>query len=223
MAATTESSDLPSVYSTPYTPPSTTTYTPSTSTSTPINSTTTNNSFPFPTYTTFPPFYTLQPNLQTRARQLELWSTLLTTYCAYHHLFRLTLSTLPADLFSNPTIHRSLKPSDIRLVLDHLSKPESGPRVEWLAPSSKGETSSTCLVYWKSLSEWADLIYGWVDETGQKGAVLTIYELREGEGVGGREWVGMDEVFLRKVLGVLVKRGKAQVFGLEESAGVKFF
>ncbi|KAK3669513.1 hypothetical protein LTR78_010614 [Recurvomyces mirabilis] len=222
MSTTTGSSDFASVSTStaPYTTPSTTTYTPSTSTTT---TTTTNNSFPFPTYTTFPPFYTLQPNLQTRARQLELWSTLITTYSAHHHLFRLTLSTLPADLFSNPAIHRSLKPSDIRLVLDHLSKHESGPRVEWLAPSSKGETSSTCLVYWKSLSEWADLIYGWVDETGQKGAVLTIYELREGEGVGGREWVGMDEVFLRKVLGVLVKRGKAQVFGLEESAGVKFF
>jgi hypothetical protein len=28
---------------------------------------------------------------------------------------------------------------------------------------------------------------------------------------------------LRKVLGVLVKKGRAQVFGLDESAGVKFF
>jgi hypothetical protein len=28
---------------------------------------------------------------------------------------------------------------------------------------------------------------------------------------------------LRKVLGVLVKKGRAQVFGVEEEAGVKFF
>ena len=67
------------------------------------------------------------------------------------------------------------------------------------------------------------MIYGWVDETGQKGRVLTVYELREGEAVGGKEWVGMEEEMLRKVLGVLVKKGRAQVFGVEEEAGVKFF
>lgn len=67
------------------------------------------------------------------------------------------------------------------------------------------------------------MIYGWVDGTGQKGSVLTIYELREGEGVGGREWVGMEEEMLKKVLGVLVKKGKAQVFGEGEGEGVKFF
>jgi len=39
----------------------------------------------------------------------------------------------------------------------------------------------------------------------------------------GEEFHGMDgEVFLR-VLGVLVKRGKAQVFGEEDQLGVKFF
>jgi ESCRT-II complex subunit VPS25 len=78
-------------------------------------------------------------------------------------------------------------------------------------------------VFWRTLAEWADMIYGWVDETGQKGSVLTVYELREGEAVGGKEWVGMEEEMLRKVLGVLVKKGRAQVFGVEEEAGVKFF
>jgi ESCRT-II complex subunit VPS25 len=41
--------------------------------------------------------------------------------------------------------------------------------------------------------------------------------------VGAKEWVGMEEEMLRKVLGVLVKKGRAQVFGLDEEAGVKFF
>jgi ESCRT-II complex subunit VPS25 len=67
------------------------------------------------------------------------------------------------------------------------------------------------------------MIYGWVDETGQKGSVLTVYELREGEAVGSKEWVGMEEEMLKKVLGVLVKKGRAQVFGQDEGAGVKFF
>lgn len=199
---------------------STTTYTPPSSLA-PSSSTT--PTFTFPTYALFPPFYTLQPNLTTRARQLELWSTLITSYSTYHRLFRLSLSSLPPDLFTSSTVHRSLKPADVRTVLDYMSLPSNGSRVEWIAPTTRGESSSACYVYWKSLGEWADEIYGWVDETGQKGAVLTVYELRESDAVRGKAWRDMDEGMLRKVLGVLVKRGKAQVFGVEESAGVKFF
>ncbi|KAI7261973.1 hypothetical protein KC345_g9603 [Hortaea werneckii] len=192
-------------------------------TANPIPSITSSAGFSFPSYTSFPPFYTLQPNLTTRARQLELWSSLITTYCTYHRIFRLSLSALPSDLFSNASIHRSLKPADIRMVLDHMSRPENGPRVEWIAPAARGEQSASCWVYWKTPTEWADAIYGWVDETGQKGAVLTVYELREGDAVRSQAWRDMDEELLRKALGVLVKRGKAQVFGQEETAGVKFF
>ncbi|KAK3684565.1 hypothetical protein LTR37_020168 [Vermiconidia calcicola] len=197
---------------------------PSSSISTPAQSSTTQSStFTFPTYTHFPPLYTVQPNLQTRARQLDLWSSLILSYTAHHHIFRLSLSTPPADLFTNPPRTRTLKPSDIRIVLDHMAL-QTPSRIEWLPPSTKGEKmGNTCWVYWKTLAEWADVLYGWVEETGQKGAVLTVYELREGDAVMGREWVGMDEGMLRKVLGVLVKRGKAQVFGQQEGEGVKFF
>ena len=203
---------------------STAQYTPSISTYTPSATTTTGSSgFDFPTYTSFPPFYTLQPNLTTLARQLELWSTLITSYSVHHRLFKLSLSSLPADLFSNAAIHRSLKPSDIRFVLEDMSKPDNGARIEWIPSATRGEQASSCYVYWKTVGEWADAIYGWVDETGQKGAVLTVYELRESDAVVGKEWRDMDEGLLKKVLNALVKRGKAQVFGQEESAGVKFF
>ena len=68
------------------------------------------------------------------------------------------------------------------------------------------------------------MLYAWVEETAQKGTVLTIYELREGDAVRSRHWKDMDEGMLRKVLGVLVKRGKAQIFGQAgEGEGVKFF
>lgn len=181
------------------------------------------STFPWPAYTSFPPFYTLQPNTATRTRQLELWSSLITTYSAFHRLFRLTLSSPPPDLFANPTLSRSLKPADVRTLLSHMSSPAGGQTIEFIPPASKTEQSNAVYVWWKSASEWADLLYAWVDETGQKGAVLTVYELRDGEGVGGREWVGMDEGMLMKVLAVLVKRGKAQIFGEGGGEGVKFF
>ena len=80
-----------------------------------------------------------------------------------------------------------------------------------------------------------------VEETGQKNTVLTLYELTEGETsvsqgkllqLGNRrphnahkavEIHGMDPDILQKSLNVLVKRGKAQVFGSEDQQGVKFF
>ena len=199
------------------------TYAPSTSTYADTSTTGDAAKVSFPAYASFPPFYTLQPNLTTRARQLELWSSLITAYCAHHRLFKLSLSSPPADLFSNSSIKRSLKANDVRTVLDHMSQPANGPLVEWVAPLARGEQTNTCFVYWRSLGEWADAIYDWVDETGQKGAVLTVYEIREGEAVQNKEWKDVDEVLLRKILNVLVKRGKAQIIGQEENAGVKFF
>ena len=83
--------------------------------------------------------------------------------------------------------------------------------------------------------------YWWqVDETAQKNTVLTLYELTESEATLSQgmlivletrkitdrvdlEFHGMDPELLQKALSVLVKRGKAQVFGQEDQQGVKFF
>lgn len=186
------------------------------------------STFQWPAYTSFPPFYTLQPNTTTQTRQLELWSSLITTYCAHpsHRTFRFALSSPPPDLFNNRALARSLKPADIRTLLTHMSTTAGGNVVEFVPAPGRGEQSNAVYVWWRSAAEWADAIYEWVEATGQKGAVLTVFELREeGEGgAAGREWVGMDEGMLRKVLGLLIKRGKAQIFGEAGGGeGVKFF
>jgi ESCRT-II complex subunit VPS25 len=189
----------------------------------PIAGSNTTETFTFPRYAFFPPLYTIQPNNATREKQFQEWANLITTYCAHHRIFRLDLSSLPPDLFRNATLRRSLSPGDIRIVLDHLSTPAGGNKIEWIPATNRGELSAGCYVLWRSLEDWANALHGWVDATGQKGAVLTIYELREGEAVTTQDWRDMDEGLLRKVLNVLVKRGKAQIFGQEENAGVKFF
>lgn len=111
-----------------------------------------------------------------------------------------------------------------------MSSPEGDRRAEWIYPTINGrrvketeENKNTVWIYWKKPEEWADLIYGWVDGTGQRGSVLTVYELREGEETGRQEWTGMDEELFRRCLESLAKRGKAQIFGAEDGAGVKFF
>lgn len=78
-------------------------------------------------------------------------------------------------------------------------------------------------IWWRKPEEWGNLIREWVDETGQKGSVLTFYEIVEGEATEGQDFYGMDMEVLQKSLNVLVKKGKAQVFGQEDQLGVKFF
>ncbi|KAL2266231.1 hypothetical protein VTJ83DRAFT_5583 [Remersonia thermophila] len=134
------------------------------------------------------------------------------------------------DLFHNRTINRRLSPADIREVIDFLrrdgraeyvggSPPPPPPRSGDLSAGS----SAFAWIYWRTPEEWAALVEAWVDSTGQKGSVLTLYELVEGDGSRGTEFHGLDQELLLKALQMLVKRGKAQVFGNEDSLGVKFF
>lgn len=153
---------------------------------------------------------------------------------------------------------------------------EGGRRAEWVGGGRAGiregkdggrEGKEVAYIWWKGVEEWAELVAGWVEGTGQKGVVLTLYEITEGEGTlgqgifphtplllpphlqttstaipgscdGERGWEGwwaqpwltdfpdfhgLDPDILLKALAVLVKRGKAQVFGSEGGEGVKFF
>jgi len=84
------------------------------------------------------------------------------------------------------------------------------------------ERSST-IVYWRRPEEWAGAILEWIDATGQKGAVLTLYEISWGDLTRDQEFHGIDPTVLRKALDVLVERSAAKVFGSAEEMGVKFF
>jgi ESCRT-II complex subunit VPS25 len=173
----------------------------------------------------FPAFYTLQPNPSTRASQLAYWSSLLLSHYQKQHTFSLTITpqTLTAPPFANPAIRRSLGASDARTILNWMASKEGGERIEWIAEKGveKGR-EGRAWVYWRRPEEWAALLVEWVEATGQKGGVFTVFELVEGEGMRGNEWYGMDTELLKRCLNLLVKQGKAQIFGSEDSLGVKF-
>ncbi|KYK54945.1 vacuolar protein-sorting-associated protein [Drechmeria coniospora] len=180
--------------------------------------------FPFPREYHFPPFFTAQTNLTTRHAQLTKWSALVLAYARHHRLFRLVLSeAADSDLFFNGRIDRRLAVADIRQVIDFLRK---DGRAEFLPPppgTKDPAAPDVVFVYWRKPDEWAALVEAYVEDTAQKGSVLTLYELTEGEGTRGTEIHGMDSDLLLKALNILVKRGKAQIFGQEDSLGVKFF
>ncbi|KAH6605708.1 vacuolar -sorting-associated [Trichoderma cornu-damae] len=237
--------------------------------------------FAFPREYFFPAFFTRQTNLTIHHAQLTKWSALILSYARHHRVFRLALSAAAdSDLFFNRKIDRRLSPPDIREVIDFMRK---DGRAEYLRSDSGGADGSSSaaaaaaaataaitatttaaaaaagdvvFVYWRKPEEWAALVEAFVEDTAQKGSVLTVYELTEGDNTRGAgmptmppkaarplrrnpgpamlrartganrgvtEFHGMDNQVLMKALNILAKRGKAQIFGSEDSLGVKFF
>lgn len=174
--------------------------------------------FDFPREYHFPPFFTRQVNTTTQHSQLEKWSSLILSYCAHHRLFKLSLSS-PAseDLFYNKTLNRRLSLADAREVLEFMRREG---RAEWVGGKSDGDI---VFVYWRTPEEWARELESWADATGQKNAVLTLWELTEGEATLGTDIRGLDSEVLQKALQILIKRGKAQTLGHGDEQGVKFF
>ncbi|KAK2809932.1 hypothetical protein FQN50_003346 [Emmonsiellopsis sp. PD_5] len=179
--------------------------------------------FKFSATYSFPPFFTLQPNTTTRLSQLQKWSSLIQAWCRHHRLYRLSLiDAVESPLFHNAQLRKRLSLADARTIVDWMVKGDGGGRrAEWVGGDSGGK--AVAWIWWRTPEEWAGALADWVEETGQKNTVLTLYELMEGEATTSQEFHGMDPDVLLKSLQVLVKRGKAQVFGNEDQQGVKFF
>lgn len=135
-------------------------------------------SFTFPREYHFPAFFTRQTNLTTHHAQLTKWSALILAYARHNRLFRLALSTAPeSEIFCNRRIDRRLAAADIRDVVDFMRKEG---RAEFV-----GGGNDVVFLYWRKPEEWAGVVESYVEGTGQKGSVLTVYELTSGEGTKG--------------------------------------
>lgn len=86
------------------------------------------------------------------------------------------------DLFHNKKLNKRLSLADARDVIDFMRKDGRAEYVGTGAGSSQGQTAGDLVwIYWRTPEEWAALVETWVEETGQKGVVLTLYELTEGD------------------------------------------
>ncbi|CAK5075294.1 unnamed protein product [Meloidogyne enterolobii] len=58
--------------------------------------------FQWPWQYDFPPFFTLQPNLQTRDKQLKSWSRLVLDYCQFNKIYSANFEEISnSELFNN--------------------------------------------------------------------------------------------------------------------------
>uniref|UniRef100_A0A3Q2ZZN5 Vacuolar protein-sorting-associated protein 25 n=1 Tax=Kryptolebias marmoratus TaxID=37003 RepID=A0A3Q2ZZN5_KRYMA len=173
--------------------------------------------FEWPWQYNFPPFFTLQPNVDTRQKQLAAWCSLVLSYCRHHKLYTLdVMEAQESPVFNNKKIERILI-SNKHVCYVCLCLLTAG-NLEWL-----DKNKSRCLVMWRRPEEWGKLIYQWVSKNGMVNSVFTLYELSNGDDTESEEFHGLEEWMLLRSLQALQSDGKAEVFTMDDGKGVKFF
>jgi len=172
--------------------------------------------FEWPWQHSFPPFYTLQPHTETRARQISVWRNLLLDYFRFTKQCTVDVREAPRQpLFSNSAINRKLDTEFIQAILSDLQRTQNA------APLDKQR--NLWEVYWHTLEEWGNLIYNYISSRGATNTVLTLFELSQGDDVQEEEFCGLDTDVLIKILRVLEGDGKCELMLYDDHQGVKFF
>mmetsp|Transcript_8712 Transcript_8712/g.22857 ORF Transcript_8712/g.22857 Transcript_8712/m.22857 type:complete len:186 (-) Transcript_8712:244-801(-) len=172
--------------------------------------------FVFPAFYSFAPSFTRQPVAATRTKQEALWADLIRDYCRHHNIFWLDVASAASSaLFVNNAIQRRVAAVDVVHFLDALVARGDGA---W------DEARSRCLVFWKRPEAWGDLIYQWIEASGNTGSVMTVFELRLSESTRDEPFHNLDLELMLRALSALETAGKAAVFTGErsDSLGVKF-
>jgi len=171
--------------------------------------------FQFPWQYTFPPFFTLQPHAETRAKQLSAWRSLVLDYCQHGGIVAVDVAHLArSPLFRNDAIGRRLDDKAVAVVLDDLA---SHGHLEWIDKAKKTRAH----VFYRTPAQWGETLYAYAKDNGLVNAVCTMYELTESEEVEGQPFHNLDQEVLVKALKTLEVQKKAEIFGSNE--GVKFF
>eukprot|EP00457_Paulinella_chromatophora_P012918 gb/GEZN01013171.1/.p1 GENE.gb/GEZN01013171.1/~~gb/GEZN01013171.1/.p1 ORF type:complete len:186 (+),score=28.55 gb/GEZN01013171.1/:127-684(+) len=173
--------------------------------------------FTFPEFYSFPPFWTLQPVLATRAKQADMWVQFVINYTKHHKKSEINLhEDLKTPLFSNPELKRTLSLDTARWVLDVLCQAGYGT---W-----QDEKHTRCGVSWRKFDEWGNAIYKWAQTSGLVGSICTLYEIQAGDVAAGTEFFGLPLEVLLTALRILEKEGRCTLVpgdNLSET-GVKF-
>ncbi|XP_039372214.1 vacuolar protein-sorting-associated protein 25 isoform X1 [Mauremys reevesii] len=158
----------------------------------------------------------LQPNVDTRQKQMTAWCSLVLSYCRINKQYTMTvMEAQESPLFNNRKLQRKLPMESIQVVLEELRKKGN---LEWL-----DKNKSSFLIMWRRPEEWGKLIYQWVSKNGLTNSVFTLYELSNGDDTENEEFHGLEESMLLRALQALQQEHRAEIITLDEGRGVKFF
>lgn len=156
--------------------------------------------FSFPDFYDYPPFWTKQPNEEMFSKQVELWSSLICSFCKAINKTQIQIDTaLDTILFRNDKIKRHLSRETLISILD---KMEETGRARYTSPEK-----SSVKIYWITIEEWAKKLCEYGNKYGN--GPYTFRELVEGEDISDRPFQGMDYNTLQEVVQYLVKNEKA--------------
>ena len=163
----------------------------------------------------FEPFFTIQPNIETRRQQLKAWRQLIVDYYSAINQHVLDVNQAINDpIFKNDKIQRQLSSDSVRVILSEL---QSNGVIEWT-----DKKQDKCYVYWKRPEEWAQSILKWVEDKSMHNTVCTFYEIVGSDDTIGYPFHGLDEQVLIKALKCLENQTKAVLIDFDNNSGVKF-
>ncbi|PAA70543.1 hypothetical protein BOX15_Mlig008838g2, partial [Macrostomum lignano] len=172
--------------------------------------------FAWPAVFEFPPFFTLQPNAETRRKQLDQWCSLILAYCKHRQLHTLDINEALASspLFHNKRINRRINRPFLDAILADL---KLRGNLEWLDRDKK-----SCKIVWRTTEQWAALVYSYAKDRGLVNTVCTLYELTDGDDSADQPFHGLDKDVLLLALKHLEKNGQAAILMFDSHEGVKF-
>ncbi|CBK20625.2 uncharacterized protein [Blastocystis hominis] len=144
----------------------------------------------------FPPFYTLQPCLETRQKQLQMWVKYVIDYCKTNGVAEIVLSSFP--LFDNRSINRSLSEEMRLMVMDLLCSQGYG----------HCERPGVYSVVQQSVKDWAYKIYNWMISNGYRMEVMDLEDIRCGDRVCHETFYNMQKSIFNDCIDILIKDGK---------------
>eukprot|EP00347_Sterkiella_histriomuscorum_P005578 403356074 len=175
-------------------------------------------SFELPTQHSWPFFYTIQLNVDTRERQMKMWADLILNYTKSKQQYSISLGELyNSHITQNPEINRRLSMDSLLQIADWMSKNKFA--------DFTSESREKIFVYWRPIQEIADAVYQWANKTGKIGSVETLIDICEDSDNKKESFYKLPIEVLLKSCQALQEVGKAEVFYSDntDSIGVKFF
>lgn len=171
----------------------------------------------WPTQYNLPPFFTLQPVLATREKQLKIWMDLVLKYIEVHNKSEIHVcDDMKSDLFCNASIKRSLSEDTVVLILDELCNIGYGI---W-----KDDQKMIFELSSRTILDWAHMMYTWAHQNQIHTSICTVYEIKSGDIAMGEEFQNLETNILIAALRALEEQGKVTLIDGDTllEIGVKF-
>ncbi|KAF9014096.1 ESCRT-II complex subunit-domain-containing protein [Cyathus striatus] len=181
---------------------------------------TTSTGFLLPSIHSAPPFFTQQPNSSTHAIALEQWIKLILSYARHRKLFTLRVDDAEeADsdwtpVLRNERINRRVLPPYLFAIIAAMVTKN-------VAAYEPPKQDRSVLLYWRLPEEWAEVLHEWVASTGQLNTILTFLDITDPPLES--PLTNIPAPLLRKAISILAKTGRAQLIGIADGEGVRFF